>query len=270
MTTIPESEGRSLFGQAAASYDQVRPAYPAWMFEKLEDEGVLRPGTNTLDVGAGSGIASWALAERGAYPLTLVEPDKRFAGHLAAVVDGEGTKCRVLHEPFETVNLPAAGFDLAVCATTFHWLAPESRVARLAKVVRPGGAVALLWNVFQDLDKPDPFHEATRDLMAPLASSPSGKPDALPFALDRQHMVEEFTANSLFSDAFYGESRWPFTLDPSGVRALYAGFSGVAAQPPSQREDLLDKLETIARDNFNGQVIRNMTSPLYLFIRTES
>ena len=57
---------------------------------------------------------------------------------------------------------------------------------------------------------------------------------------------------------------WTLTLDPPGVRRLYATYSNVTALPVAERERLLDGLETIARERFGGVVTRNMTTALYV------
>jgi SAM-dependent methyltransferase len=269
---IDQTEGRVLFGLDPTSYDAARPDYPAALFDALATQGALYPGAATLEIGAGSGIASRRLLAAGASPLTLLEPDTRFAAQLDALAAAgsaaaPGSALRIRHETFEAADLDPAGFDLAVVATAFHWLDPACRVARLAELVRPGGHVALLWNVFHDPGLADPFHEATRSLLAGLAVSPSGAPDELPFALDRTAREREFLGDGRFVLRLYVESHWTLPLSAGQVRELYGGFSSVARLPAERREALLAELSRIAREQFGGTIQRNMTSPLYLFRR---
>lgn len=264
METIDRTEGRRAFGHNVAGYDTVRPLYPQWMFETLAgfvDEPV------TLEIGPGNGLATRSLAQIGASPITLVESDQRFSGLLEGLTDAHGDPCQISYASFEAASLPARSFDLVVAATSFHWLEPGVRVEKLARLVKPRGIVALMWHVFQDMALEDLFHEATKDLLSGLNNSPSGSPDELPFALDREARESEFQTTDQFEMRFYQEERWRLKLSPAGVRALYEGFSGVAQLPERGRVELLNKLETIARDEFKGQVVRNMTSPLYVFER---
>src|SRR4029453_5621179 len=76
---IDYSEGRRLFGLDPDGYDEARPRYPAALYEFMLDAGAIRPATCTLEIGAGSGLATSKLIELGADPLTILEPDRRFA-----------------------------------------------------------------------------------------------------------------------------------------------------------------------------------------------
>jgi hypothetical protein len=76
-----------------------------------------------------------------------------------ALSDTAGTESRVVYEVLEDDDLPDASFDLILTATAFHWLDPKSRAKGLASLTKPGGCVALIWNVLQDLNLDDAFHE---------------------------------------------------------------------------------------------------------------
>lgn len=220
METIPENEGRSAFGSNALGYDESRPEYPAWMFDLLLREKALYEGVKTLEIGPGSGLATRRLIELGASPITLIEPDTRFAPQLAKLSDNAEGQCEPIYEAFEDAELPESSFDLIVIATAFHWLDPQTRVKRLAELVRPGGFVVLMWNVFQDLNLPDPFHEATRSMLSELADSPSGKPDGLPFALDKNARETEFLSSNCFEASIFAEGHWKLSLNPTATRLL--------------------------------------------------
>ena len=136
-------------------------------------------------------------------------------------------------------------------------------------MLKPGGFVALWWNVFQDLHRADPFHDATQSILANLAISPSGAPDALPFALDRRAREADFARTGNFEAVVYAETRWTLVLDVPQVGRLYEGFSHIQRLPEAERARLLWQLMEIARTQFDGRVERNMTSPIYLARRKE-
>ena len=160
-------------------------------------------------------------------------------------------------------RLPRDHFDLVVAATSFHWVAPEHGFSKIRRILRSGGSAALMWNVLQDLSQEDRFHEATRELLAPLASSPSGAPDSVPFALDRSAREAEAHAAG-FDRISYAESRWSHVITTEQVGKLYAGFSSLQRLKDEHRHHLLKSLMAIADEEFNGRVIRNVTSCLYL------
>ncbi len=267
MSVIAETEGRGLFGQAAQAYDQVRPPYPEAYFSLLVNQGVLFPGCATLEIGAGSGLATHRLLALGANPLTVIEPDRGFGELLSKIEQASSGALHLLPCTFEEAELANRAFDLVVIATAFHWLDPQVRVAKIARLLKQHGSVVLLWNIFGDLAKHDDFHEATKHLLVHLVPSPSGAPEKLPFALDRAAREAEFIGGGDFALSTFLETHWTLTLNPNQVRSLYSGFSSIARLPDEERLPLLERLAAIADVQFGGKVIRNMTSPMYIFRR---
>ena len=260
---IGREEGRHLFGSNPQRYDDSRPDYPEWIYERLRDGGALVPGSSTLEIGAGSGRATRRLLEYGADPLTIVEPDERFAAMLASVVDGFKADCRVIHTSFEDVELRPGHFDLVAAATAFHWIAPIAGLRKARRLLKAEGRAALFWNVLQDLDKQDAFHDATEDLLSPLAESPSGAPNDVPYALDRA--AREADAKTAgFGGVDYFESKWTVVLEPEQIGALYGGFSHIQRLDEESRTKILSQLMELAATRFGGRVERNVTSCLYV------
>ena len=235
------------------------------MFDLLVRENALYRDAATLEVGPGNGLVTRRLIEIVVSPLTMIEPDKRFAPFLDALTDEAGDGSQVIYKALEDVELPRSSFNLVVIATTFHWLNPQTRAKTLANLTKPGGFVILMWNVFQDLNLPDAFHEATKDMLADLSDSPSGKPDSLPFALDRKAREKEFLSTKCFELSVYAESHWKLSLNPTGVHPCMKGFQ--IFHDYQTRKQRLDRIELVAKSEFGGIVERNMTSPLYVFRR---
>lgn len=260
---IGEEEGRGLFGADPRNYDQIRPPYPEPIYEFLEATGALFPGAVTLEIGAGSGIATRRLLEAGVDPLTIVEPDPRFAPWLEQIASSSKARIERIEAPFEEADLPPAGYDLVAAATSFHWIQPEVGLGKVATVLKPGGHAALWWHVF-GADHDDPYHLATRAILEPLASSPSSPPDAVPFGLDIQARLEDFERTGQFEIPEFMDHRWPLVLGTEQVGALYATFSTISRLPEEQRKALLSQLMEIAERDFGGRVVRNMVSAAYV------
>jgi SAM-dependent methyltransferase len=261
MSSLDRSFGRTAFGDDAANYHAARPAYPDAVWSALRQRAGLLPGIDILEIGAGTGLATGPLLRHAPHRLVAIEPDPRLAAFLAA--DLARPDLEILAETFETAQLPAASFDLVISATAFHWLDAVPALQQIAPLLRPGGHVALWWNVFGDSERADPFHDATTHLFAGHRSSPSQKSaDRSEHGLDATARLADFAAAGLSADNPQFE-RWTLTLDPVGVRALYATYSHVTALPPAEREALLDSLEDVASRQFSGQVQRNMTTAIY-------
>jgi SAM-dependent methyltransferase len=123
------------FGGEATAYDRHRPRYP----DDLVDELLSSGARVVLDVGAGTGIASQQLAERGADVLA-VEPDAR----MAALARLKGIPVEL--DTFERWEPAGRSFDLVVFAASFHWVDPAVALPKIRTVLRPGGRLALMWN----------------------------------------------------------------------------------------------------------------------------
>jgi SAM-dependent methyltransferase len=153
---FPGPPGRRLsFGATAAEYDRYRPGYPAAVVD-----WVLRPAgeqvRHVVDVGAGTGALTRVLVRAG-LEVTAVEPDPDM---LARLVDapqeippanpaGSAT-IRGLPGSAESIPLPDAGMDAAFAAQAWHWFDHPRAVPELARVLRPGGVLGLLWNMRDD------------------------------------------------------------------------------------------------------------------------
>ena len=251
--------GRHAFGADPASYHGARPGYPEWVYAALAAECGLRRNAAVFEIGAGTGTATRRLLDLGADPLTAVEPDQRLADFLRA--NNPDAALQVVVALFEDAPLEAAAFDLGVSATAFHWLDEGSALVKIAGLLRPGGWWTAVWNVFGDDSQPDPFHEATKDLLGPPAN-PSAGERGIPFALDSAARLAALQRTGAFDVAESRTGRWPLVLDADQTVALYATYSNVTAR--SDRDAVLAEIGRIARDDFMNRVVRNMVTSLYI------
>ncbi|QMU72975.1 class I SAM-dependent methyltransferase [Streptacidiphilus sp. P02-A3a] len=133
----------SSFGAVAAQYDAARPSYPQALFDAIEElTGRPLRGARVLDVGAGTGIVTRLLLGRGA-EVVAVEPTLGMARQLASVLP------RVPLVRADGNRLPFAdrSADFVTYGQAFHWTTPDQSVPEARRVLRPGGALAVFWNV---------------------------------------------------------------------------------------------------------------------------
>src|SRR4051812_30058843 len=101
----------------AEGYGCARPPYPTELFEVLKAEGVIGPGREVLEVGAGSGLATRELIRSGSQVVAL-EPGPDLAALLEQNVPGASVvRCRLEDAPLADV-----AFDSVVAATSLHWV----------------------------------------------------------------------------------------------------------------------------------------------------
>jgi len=145
------------FGAVAQLYDARRPRYP----DQLIDDLLSRGAQTVLDVGAGTGIASQQLLDKGADVLA-VEPDPR----MAEIAKEKGIPVEM--GTFESWDPAKRNFDLVVFGQSFHWVNPSIALPKIHSLLSTGGQLALMWN---RLSPTDPTHsdfaEIYRDYMNP-------------------------------------------------------------------------------------------------------
>ncbi len=116
-------------------------------------------------MGAGTGICSRLLADRGARVLAI-EPNDAMR---AAAEDHPRVEWQ--RGTAERTGLEDSGVDLVVCAQAFHWFEPQAALQEFHRILRPGGRLALIWN---KRDNSDPFtagyRQAILDIGATCAS----------------------------------------------------------------------------------------------------
>ena len=129
------------FGAEAAAYDRARPSYPpdaiAWLVEKLG----IKPGRQVVDLAAGTGKLTALLAETGA-DLVAVEPIASMRDRLRA----RRPDIPVLAGVAEALPFADQSIDAVLVAQAFHWFDARRALDEIARVVRPGGYLGLLWN----------------------------------------------------------------------------------------------------------------------------
>ena len=130
-------ELRAIFDEDAERYQRARPGYPAAVFDDLRRFAEVGPGARVLEIGPGTGQATAVLAAGGPQ-LVAVELGAALAGTLRRRLAGVPVEVSA----FEDWPLPPRPFDTAVAFTSWHWLDPQVRAAKVAAALRPGGTLA--------------------------------------------------------------------------------------------------------------------------------
>jgi SAM-dependent methyltransferase len=140
------------FGAAADAYERARPSYPEAAIDWLMAFGARR----VLDLGAGTGKLTRQIQARG-LDVVAVEPSE---GMRAELSRGQ-TDAPVLAGSAEQIPLDDVSVDAVVVGQAWHWFDPARAVPEVARVLRPGGWLGLVWNI---RDRRDPRMEALSGL----------------------------------------------------------------------------------------------------------
>jgi SAM-dependent methyltransferase len=214
-----------VFGTVAQEYDRVRPSYPPAMFDDILAYARV-DGAPVLDVGAGTGRATLALAERGVR-VSAVEPDAEMAAILAERV--RGLPVDVTVASFESFE-PAQPYALLICAQAWHWLDPATRWQRGAAALAPGGALALCWNA-EVLGEPLAGH-----VRAAYAAHVGDRGELPPTPDQVEEFWREFQSQPGFTDQEKRQYHWSRRLPGSDFVATLRTHSAFLILEPAVRD----------------------------------
>jgi len=128
--------------QNASSYERGRPSYSAAAVDHLARALNIEPGRTVVDLGAGTGKFTRLLVATGA-KVVAVEPQAAMRAELSAVAP---PSVEVLEGGAESIPLPDASVDVVCAATAFHWFDHAVAMPEIARVLRDGGGLGLVWN----------------------------------------------------------------------------------------------------------------------------
>jgi SAM-dependent methyltransferase len=219
---VTDRETRRLsFGSVAADYDRYRPGPPAQALDWL-----IPPGAQAvLDLAAGTGAVTRALIGRAAR-IIAVEPDERMRAVLAASCpDAE-----VLAGRGEDIPLPDASVDAVVISAAWHWLDPERAVPEIARVLRVGGTLGVIWN---SRDARVPW-VAEINALARDSREADRPPDDAPGSR-RRHRTVEFPPGAPMSEPEELTVKYSLAMTSEELLGLLGTYSGVITLDPDQR-----------------------------------
>jgi SAM-dependent methyltransferase len=220
------TEPAKSFDLAADEYERTRAGYPAELLDGLP----VAADADVLDLGAGTGKLTRVLVGRYA-SVTAVEPLDGMRGILERVVP----EARALEGAAEAIPLPDGAVDALFVAQAFHWFDHDRAIPEIARVLRPGGVLALVWN-------------------GPDESRPSPLPAAFIAYLDELRASAEFHGQPSWPDLL---ARGPFgetheatvphdhVLDRAGLLDNARSVSWIASRPAEEREAVLARLESL-------------------------
>jgi SAM-dependent methyltransferase len=143
------------FGSVAPDYAVLRPTYPPELVPFLTGGAGPR---RVLDLGAGTGLLTGLLVDTG-HEVVAVDPSAAMLEQLTRRLPG----VRTVVARVEALPLPDADVDVVTAAQAAHWFDPGPAAVEIARVLRPGGAVGLLWSLRDDRA---PFVAALSALLA--------------------------------------------------------------------------------------------------------
>lgn len=260
-----------VFNEVPELYDRVRPAYPDELFADLVAITGMDGQSAVLEVGCGTGQATRSLAKLGC-SVTAVEPGAELAALACRNLEAFGN-VEVETSTFEKWDDRGRRFDSVVAASSWHWVDPSIGWRRAHEVLRPGGWMALLWNiVVRRPDEPEVYAE-TADLHERYCP---GNPDWGHPPLDYEVRAANEgwgladDAGGLFGPTIvrrYPTVQW---LDGAGFADLLRSMSIYRRLDPDIREPLLDAIAERIRTRMGDRASRRYLSVLRMRRRAQN
>jgi SAM-dependent methyltransferase len=211
------AEQAKSFDRAAEEYERGRPGWPSEVLDLVP----VPVDVTVLDLGAGTGKLTRVLAARYAHVIAL-EPLTEMRAILAERVP----TAEALPGTAEAIPLDDASVDAVFTGQAFHWFANDVAVAEIARVLRPGGVLARLWN---EAIEPNPLPSVYLALL-----------DQLHEAMPPPPIPDDLFDGTPFGEVHGGAVEYEQRSSRDEVLAFSASTSWIASR--DDRDEVLAKL----------------------------
>ena len=218
------AERARAFENGAHAYRVARPTYP----DDAVRWAVPAGARDVLDLAAGTGKLTERLVALD-LDVTAVEPSRAMRQELQSWLP----EVEPLAGSAEHTGLPDASFDLVTVAQAWHWFDAAAASAEIARVLRPGGTLSVLWNVRDD--DVDWVAEFTRIVH---------RHDAHPVTGERATGPE---LSAAFGPLEHQQVRWVDEVRAESLRPLAASHSSVLVLAPAAQEAVLHDVDVLVR-----------------------
>ena len=222
----PSPDPALSFGSVADAYDRARPSYPREAVEWLTG----RVAATVVELGAGTGKLTDRLVEIG-HDVLATDPLEEMLAHLRL----RHPDLRVDNAAAEAIPAATRSVDTVVAAQAFHWFDPERALREAARVLKPEGRIALVWN---QRDERIPWVRR----LGRLIGSQEQESDP----------TDVLVASKLFGYVEEETFRFWQPLRRKDLRDLVVSRSNVATMDPMARDRLLRKLDELFEESRSG------------------
>ncbi len=237
------------FERDAELYDRARPEYPEQIFDDLFVLGGLARNPAVLELGCGTGKATRHLARRGCNVVGI-----ELGENLAAVARRnlmQFLRVEVVTSSFESWEPGASRFDLMFAASSWHWLDPDLRYAKTARLLKAGGVLAIVDNVTE-------IQKSYEELGEPHLEWPPLRPEREP---DRR---EEIERSGLFEVVGVKRRVWAVEYSAETYIDVLNTYSGHIAWEQRKRDKLYADVRRLIAQRPEGQIRKHYLSILHV------
>lgn len=257
---------RETFNKTAEEYDAIRPGYPAELIADVIALSGVPEGGAILEVGCGTGQATLPFARRGYQMLCLDIGAEMLAIARRKLADFPNVRFEqaAFEHLAETPAAPAA-FDLLISATAFHWVPPEVRYSKAARVLRPGGSLAVFSNEHPRMS--NGFMEevqAVYERYKPPSKAGISRPDRPLLETKIEQEQARMEDSRLFAEVTLHTYHWKQTYTTAEYLRLQHTYSDNLVMEEGARRSLFQGIADLIERRYGGQLEKEYLSVLYL------
>lgn len=253
---------RLSFNEAAEIYDEVRPSYPAELFDTLFEALPSQP--EIVEVGPGTGQATKDLLARGA-TVHAIEIGAAMAATLRSKLPTD--RLRVSVAAFEDVSIPEADADAVFSATAYHWIGRAAQTDRPAHILRPGGVLAIVDLIQVDSPSDMGFFAAAQPIYERYGQGHTGPPAPTRDRVDPA-IRPVLEADGRFDHVVVRRYDWDQTYSAGDYRKLMLSYSSTQMMDEADRIGLLDDMESFIQSDFGDRITRPLVVTLTTAVRS--
>ena len=231
---MTELRSTERFSDRVDDYVRYRPDYPAALVDWLRREHGVDASWDVADVGAGTGISAKLLLDAG-HRVTAVEPNAAMRAAAERWL-GADPRFRAVDGRADATGLPDASVALIVVAQAFHWFDEAATRREFARILRPGGLAAIVWNSRRLVGTP--FLEGYEALLQRYGTD---------YTSVAERYADESRMRAWFGAGFRGTARFDhgqqLDFDTLRGRLMSSSYAPRAGHP--QHVPMLDALRTL-------------------------
>lgn len=258
---------KTRFSGRAGNYARYRPGYPKEILAFLESRCAFTDDSVVADLGSGTGILSAMFLENG-NRVFAVEPNEEMR-EAAERLLGRGAslpRFESVAGSAEATTLADGSVDLVAVGNSFHWFDHDAVGPEFSRILKPGGSVAIVWNVPRNTGTP--FLEALERLLSEYRTRIVENPTGIASEEDIYDRTEAFFGGSAAggSRRNYAQTRFPNSqhLDLEGLKGLVLSYSNVPAEGEPGAAAMLRDLTAVFRANESGgEVVMQYVARVY-------
>ena len=245
------------FDSVPEDYDTFRPGYPAELVDCILETSRIPPAGKILEVGAGTGKATRPFAERG-FSILCIEPGVNLAAKAALNLKAfPGVQFEIIR--FEDWPGISGIFDLVLSAQAFHWVPKEIGFLKAAGALKPGGYLALFWNMYPGLENQVAaefgkiYQEIGQEVRIPLTHMEE----------TIQNRTSDIESSGLFGPVLIRRFPWTTCYTTKQYQGLLNTYSDHLCLPPKTRQFLYDEISKVI-DRYGGSIERPYVAVLFM------